>query len=246
MSSLHKYVKPAILVPVNVVVREVDAELGRKLQELFSIWLFMNGVRIENPDFALPDPTAKIEELRQLVEEKSLLLQLFVHDQPTYKPNQAVENVAKVIYEQWRSMPGFVEWQEGGNSHRQTEARELARKALCGDEIPKASWSELDESLKSRPSEFPQTVKMPQREVVVQVYGPPGSGVCNLSAYLGHFLKDFGYKVDVNSRRQRLIEEEPLFKTLTKEQLTNHIECWGENAPSFRIEAVIVPVTHFE
>lgn len=45
-------------------------------------------------------------------------------------PNDTVEVVAKAIYEQWSVRDGYTPWQDGGNSHMQTEARSLARAAL--------------------------------------------------------------------------------------------------------------------
>lgn len=42
----------------------------------------------------------------------------------------AVEALARDIYDEWKAEPGFVPWVEGGNSHRQDEARMLARAAL--------------------------------------------------------------------------------------------------------------------
>lgn len=40
------------------------------------------------------------------------------------------EAVAKIIYEQWSHMPGYVPWVDGGNSLKQDDARRLAGKAL--------------------------------------------------------------------------------------------------------------------
>ena len=41
-----------------------------------------------------------------------------------------LEAVAKAIYQQWFSSTGYVKWQEGGNSDKQEEARDIARAAL--------------------------------------------------------------------------------------------------------------------
>jgi len=41
----------------------------------------------------------------------------------------ANEAAAKALYETWHSQPGYLPWQDGGNSHKQDEARELVRLA---------------------------------------------------------------------------------------------------------------------
>jgi hypothetical protein len=43
---------------------------------------------------------------------------------------RAMEALARVIYNQWTLVPGWVPWQEGGNSFRQDEARDIARAAI--------------------------------------------------------------------------------------------------------------------
>jgi hypothetical protein len=44
----------------------------------------------------------------------------------------AIEEKAREIYNGWKDMPGWVPWVEGGNSHKQGDARNLARAALDG------------------------------------------------------------------------------------------------------------------
>ena len=39
------------------------------------------------------------------------------------------EAAAKALYETWHSQPGYLPWQDGGNSQKQDEARELVRLA---------------------------------------------------------------------------------------------------------------------
>ena len=46
---------------------------------------------------------------------------------------QLIEKVAKTIYEGWAGQPGYVPWQEGGNSNMQNLARARARAATQGD-----------------------------------------------------------------------------------------------------------------
>lgn len=47
---------------------------------------------------------------------------------------EAVEDAAKAIYYEWRcSDHQYVPWVEGGNSHKQDDARKIARTALKGD-----------------------------------------------------------------------------------------------------------------
>lgn len=41
-----------------------------------------------------------------------------------------IENAARAIYESWAAVPGFVRWVAGGNSHKQDDARRLARAIL--------------------------------------------------------------------------------------------------------------------
>jgi hypothetical protein len=36
--------------------------------------------------------------------------------------------LAKALYETWSNQPGYVQWQDGGNSHMQDKAREMASK----------------------------------------------------------------------------------------------------------------------
>lgn len=50
-------------------------------------------------------------------------------EQPEEKKPDPIEEKAKVIYNRWGKMKmvGWVPWVEGGNSHKQNEARELAR-----------------------------------------------------------------------------------------------------------------------
>ena len=41
-----------------------------------------------------------------------------------------VERLAKEIYEGWKRQPGYTPWQDGGNSHMQERARDLARNQM--------------------------------------------------------------------------------------------------------------------
>lgn len=41
-----------------------------------------------------------------------------------------VEAIAKKIYERWYAQPGYVSWQEGGNSDKQELARDTAKSTL--------------------------------------------------------------------------------------------------------------------
>lgn len=41
-----------------------------------------------------------------------------------------IEEVAKTIYNQWENCEGWVPWVEGGNSIKQDDARDLARKSI--------------------------------------------------------------------------------------------------------------------
>jgi len=50
--------------------------------------------------------------------------------------DSAVEAVARVIYEQWNHVKGWVPWVDGGNSHKQDDARSLARAALAASLPP--------------------------------------------------------------------------------------------------------------
>lgn len=43
----------------------------------------------------------------------------------------AVEQLARSIYEGWADQPDYTPWVIGGNSHKQTEARQLARDAVA-------------------------------------------------------------------------------------------------------------------
>jgi hypothetical protein len=36
------------------------------------------------------------------------------------------EQIAQLVYNTWADRPGWVPWVEGGNSHRQTDARQVA------------------------------------------------------------------------------------------------------------------------
>jgi hypothetical protein len=42
---------------------------------------------------------------------------------------ELLELAAKALYETWHSQPEYKPWQDGGNSHKQDEARELVRLA---------------------------------------------------------------------------------------------------------------------
>jgi len=43
------------------------------------------------------------------------------------------EACAKALYETWHSQPGYLPWQDGGNSQKQDEARELVRLAAAAE-----------------------------------------------------------------------------------------------------------------
>ena len=47
------------------------------------------------------------------------------------RERKLVEAVAKAVYEQWADRPGYVPWVPGGNSHKQDDARRIARDALA-------------------------------------------------------------------------------------------------------------------
>ncbi len=57
-------------------------------------------------------------------------------------PSDLVEPVARVIYDQWKNMTGWVPWVDGGNSHKQDDARRLARDALAAAATPAAPQAE--------------------------------------------------------------------------------------------------------
>ena len=42
---------------------------------------------------------------------------------------ELLELAAKALYETWQCQPGYLPWQDGGNSLKQDEARELVRLA---------------------------------------------------------------------------------------------------------------------
>jgi len=44
-----------------------------------------------------------------------------------------IEIVAKLVYQTWHLMDGFVSWQDGGNSNMQEKARDLARKYVVDE-----------------------------------------------------------------------------------------------------------------
>lgn len=41
-----------------------------------------------------------------------------------------IESLAKQVYQSWESQPGFVPWVDGGNSHKQNEARAMASRTF--------------------------------------------------------------------------------------------------------------------
>jgi hypothetical protein len=53
---------------------------------------------------------------------------------------------AKALYETWNNQPGYVQWQDGGNSHMQDKAREMTSKVALavatefGIDIEKGEW----------------------------------------------------------------------------------------------------------
>ena len=52
-----------------------------------------------------------------------------------------IELVAKVIYEQWHDQQGYKPWMDGGNSHKQYDARRIAvglLKSLAAAPTPQA------------------------------------------------------------------------------------------------------------
>jgi hypothetical protein len=46
----------------------------------------------------------------------------------------AVEAMTRDIYNDWRGLPGWAPWVNGGNSHKQDEARRIARVDLADSE----------------------------------------------------------------------------------------------------------------
>lgn len=248
MVKQSNYVIPPTIMPVGIMVRKEHQEIGEKLKDLFLSWLFLNGVVIDDRSIDVSEITEKVEEVRRLTEGFSISMQLGTPSIPLERI-RLVENVAKVIYEQWRGTPEFREWVEGGNSDKQEEARAIARIGLSSTGSAKPSWLEVDAAINGVPKPFPAIQEDP-REVVVLVYGPPGAGVCNLSAYVGHLLKKAGYDVSVKSKPPRdpdaQLEDDPLFTDLSLEQVTNHVQSWGDKAPRYRIEAVTVPRTNLE
>lgn len=50
--------------------------------------------------------------------------------------DERIEAVAKVIYEQWMGLSGYVPWVEHGNSNKQEDARRLATSALSASPTP--------------------------------------------------------------------------------------------------------------
>lgn len=53
---------------------------------------------------------------------------------------QLIEDLAKKHYETWSNQPGYVPWQEGGNSDKQEEARDIVRSIVhaCAPDTGKA------------------------------------------------------------------------------------------------------------
>jgi hypothetical protein len=72
-----------------------------------------------------------------------------------------LEDEARAIYDAWQGQPGWVPWVERGNSHRQVEARALARKAFyarqdaSGDEKQDAAALPADVLAALERMEFP-------------------------------------------------------------------------------------------
>jgi hypothetical protein len=54
-------------------------------------------------------------------------LEALESDNPYLRQLAANEAAAKALYETWHSQPEYKPWQDGGNSHKQDEARELVR-----------------------------------------------------------------------------------------------------------------------
>jgi len=57
-------------------------------------------------------------------------LEALESDNPYLRQLAANEAAAKALYETWHSQPGYLPWQDGGNSLKQDEARELVRPPL--------------------------------------------------------------------------------------------------------------------
>ncbi len=45
--------------------------------------------------------------------------------------DEQIEAGAIVLYESWQAMPGYVQWKNGGNSHKQDQARDISRAILA-------------------------------------------------------------------------------------------------------------------
>jgi hypothetical protein len=50
------------------------------------------------------------------------------------KARDAIEAKAREIYDGWKDQPGWVPWVEGGNSHRQDDARRIAASGVGGND----------------------------------------------------------------------------------------------------------------
>lgn len=246
-------------VRVYLGVQKNNVAHGEILLELFSKWLFMNGItniNSEHQSSGIDRITTLISKLRQLLDDNVIDLRLFV-DSESERENSlngmaaVIERTAKAIYNQWSKEPGYTPWQDGGNSDMQEKARKLAAEAHIDTDVKTTAltWTNVEQAFNGKPSQFPG-IETQHREVVVQVSGPPGSGVCNLSAYLGHLLKDAGYEVDVKTNTAGTADteliDEPLFTKLTLEQVRNNVLCWGAKAPVFHITGLTKPVSHFE
>jgi len=80
------------------------------------------------------EPPPEWEAINNIIAEYGLQAIDFVADWKAAqrKPltdEQANEAAAKALYETWHSQPEYKPWQDGGNSHKQDEARELVRLA---------------------------------------------------------------------------------------------------------------------
>lgn len=98
---------------VSVIPAEIDGYAQRRAGEYVTPWVetmwqgwHARALAAQPPGEAAVQPTAEARDAARL------------------------EAVAKAIYEQWAEMPGYVPWVAGGNSHKQTEARQIASAAM--------------------------------------------------------------------------------------------------------------------
>lgn len=126
------------LYPEQVAVDDVEMLIGAKPQPV-AVQEVLRAAAKRLADLVEADATTGFIERRQPRGQQNVTTQMLAAAVNTVRvalstapaaPTELQEAVAKTIYEQWTSQPGYKSWVVGGNSLMQDKARDIARAAL--------------------------------------------------------------------------------------------------------------------